>query len=331
MAKTLSGPWWSRRSSKCFMMSLVTWWWESRTTGCISALLKLSNCRSLPPTQIWLTSGSNSGASMFRLLTAGTWFPDFKTWTLLERNPSDIDSRWALPHACNLRTLYSYLGRPPHGGTCRSRRPRHSKKHTEMYQACLEFDDLQLIHRRTAFLVSEVSSRVSTWVLAGHPSGGSRRNPGPRIHMSGFASSMSVLPLVMSSAGLFEESTYCQEWSSVNSCISATLFLMWVCVCLICFDVKCNKIRISLTFRCILFFHSNFYQSDLSSRASKDVFHLMSSTTTVAIDTISHLHVVSSNYSKITSIWVKFHIFCCSSVISTDIAYYDNSSYWALS
>ncbi len=26
---------------------------------------------------------------------------------------------------------------------------------------------------------------------------------------------------------------------------------------------------------------------------------------------------------------IKFHIFCCSSVILTDIGYYDNSSHWA--
>ncbi len=61
----------------------------------------------------------------------------------------------------------------------------------------------------------------------------------------------------------------------------------------------------------------------------------MLSTTPVAIDTISHVHVVS-NYRKIerqlnTYKQMKFHIFCCSSVISTDIGYYDNSSHWALS
>ncbi len=63
----------------------------------------------------------------------------------------------------------------------------------------------------------------------------------------------------------------------------------------------------------------------------------MSSTTTVAIDTISHLHVVS-NYSKMLCQYgtvkhkqMQFHIFCGSSVISTDIGYYDNSSHWALS
>ncbi len=77
---------------------------------------------------------------------------------------------------------------------------------------------------------------------------------------------------------------------------------------LICFDVECNKIRISLEFRCFpsyFFFHSSFNQANLSNRACKDVFHkkigqaLMSSTTTVAIETISHLHVVS-NYSKMS-------------------------------
>ncbi len=65
----------------------------------------------------------------------------------------------------------------------------------------------------------------------------------------------------------------------------------------------------------------------------------MSSTTTVAIDTSSHLHVVS-NYSKVSRQYgtveqigykqLKFHIFCCLSVISTD-GYYDNRSHWAFS
>jgi len=57
----------------------------------------------------------------------------------------------------------------------------------------------------------------------------------------------------------------------------------------------------------------------------------------VAIDTISHVHVVS-NYRKMCQYGtvehikqIKFHIFSCSSVISTDIGYYDNSSHWALS
>ncbi len=64
----------------------------------------------------------------------------------------------------------------------------------------------------------------------------------------------------------------------------------------------------------------------------------MSSTTTVAIDTISHLHVVliivrcHVNMGQLnTHKRMKFHIFCCSSVISTDSSYYDNRSHWALS
>ncbi|KAI9532898.1 hypothetical protein NQZ68_028597 [Dissostichus eleginoides] len=63
----------------------------------------------------------------------------------------------------------------------------------------------------------------SKYGTEGHSSGGRSRNAGPWLHLFGFASSLSVFPLVMSSAGLLAESTYRQALHSVMSWISEIL------------------------------------------------------------------------------------------------------------